>query len=35
MPYSFNQAQLAKQNWLRVIFEENGTAIYNVACGVQ
>ena len=35
MPYSFDKAQLVKQNWLRVIFKENGTVIYNVPCGVQ
>ena len=33
MPYSFNETQLAGQNWLREIFKANGTAIYNVLCG--
>ncbi len=32
MPFSFNEAQLAKQSWLGVGFESNETIIYDVSC---
>lgn len=32
MPFSFNGAQLARQPWLRIGFQSNGTVIYDFTC---